>query len=102
MTSEKRWVKVQVIADYHHGMSLWKLAQKYRGMATQVEIRQWLGNKVRPKSGEMEHIDESEVAQRKLEVQSHWTPEQASKRWVGRLIQPKVSIHSSASKLLPD
>jgi hypothetical protein len=50
----------------------------------------------------MELISEEEVAARKLEVQAHWTPEQASRRWVGRMIQPPDSIHSSASKLLPD
>ena len=102
LTSEKRWIKVQVIADYFNGMSLWHLARKYMGQASQVEIRQWLGDKVRPKSGEMEVISEEEVAERKLQVQAHWTPEQASRRWVGRMIQPPDSIHSSASKLLPD
>ena len=101
-SGEKKWVRAQVIADYQNGLSLWKVSMKWRGQATQVEIRKWLEGQVRPRSSQLQGPSEDEVEARRLEVQSWWTPEQASKRWVGRLIQPKVSIHSSASKLLPD
>lgn len=87
--------------DYASGMNLWQLGRKYRGVATHQQIRGWLGEDIRVK-GVRSHLSEEEVAQRKLEVQSWWTPEKASRRWVGRLIQRPETLQSSASKLLPD
>jgi hypothetical protein len=101
MTSEQAWLQEQVRKDYASGMNLWQLGHKYKGTATHQQIRAWLGKLVRVK-GIRDNLSEEEVAQRKSEVQSWWTPEQASRRWVGRLITRPETIHSSASKLLPD
>jgi ribosomal protein S2 len=101
LASEKRWIRDQVIADYANGLSVWRVAKKYQGMATQKEVREWLAGTTRRK-GCFQVVGEEEVAQRKLEVQANWTPEQASKRWVGRLLTRPETMHSSASRLLPD
>ena len=87
--------------DYAAGLNLWQLGRKYRGAATSQQIRGWLGEMIRVR-GIRDNLSEDEVALRKLEVQANWTPEQASRRWVGRLIAKKDSMQSCASKLLPD
>jgi hypothetical protein len=101
MTGEQRWIKEQLQRDYLAGMNLWQIGRKYKHQASQKEIRLWLGGLVR-RVGVERVVSEEEVAQRKIEVQASWTPEQASRRWVGRLLQRSETIHSSASKLLPD
>jgi hypothetical protein len=101
MSSESRWIAGQVRMDYAAGLNLWQLGRKYRGVATHQQIRGWLGESIRVK-GIRDNLSEEEVALRKAQVQANWTPEQASRRWVGRLLQRSESIQSSASKLLPD
>lgn len=100
LTREKQWLRDQVRMDYQNGMTLWAVCHKWQNQLTQIEVRQFLEGMIRPVGPTP--VSEEEVVQRRLWVQSQWTPEQASKRWVGRLLARPESIHSSASRLLPD
>lgn len=91
----------QARQEYLKGASLWDLTIKYRGIP-RMRIRSWIEDILRNRRDQAkERLSESEVAQRAAEIRSGWTPEMASKRWVGRYSQTVAETRgSSLSKTL--
>lgn len=90
----------QVREDYMSGMTLWAVQHKWKRVLEKYEVRLILGRMIRPKGGGCKELSDAEVEERKRQVRENWTPEQASKRWVGRFLSNQDQVGKQFSKIL--
>lgn len=89
----------QIRADYLSGMSLAQVQDKWRRW-TRRQVRMCLDGLIRPQARPPVSPSVEEVAQRKFEISSQWSAEQARARWVGRYAARAESLGSCLSKAL--
>jgi hypothetical protein len=88
--------------EYEKGESIWALSIA-NPQVPKKWIRLILDDLVQKRLMEKDlPVNEEEVAQRVLEISSKWTPEEASRRWVGRAWDSRERLQASASRLMPD
>jgi hypothetical protein len=90
----------QVIADYQSGLSLWTVQNRWAAVFNKSEVKRILTGIMRPKGSPKSEPSEEEVALLRDEIKSKWTPEQASRRWVGRYLSRPESLGEGLSREL--
>jgi hypothetical protein len=98
-TAEESLVE-QIQREYREGASLWSLQNRYAQQFTKTQVRTLLEGSLRPKGRAKSVLDESEVVRLRDEIKAKWTPEQASRRWVGRYLSKAESLGEGLSREL--
>lgn len=90
----------QVRQDYESGMSVWAVQNKWAASLLKTEVRLCLEGMIRPKGELATDPSEEEVAREREQIRAKWTPEQASRRWVGRYLSSPEQAGRQFSKIL--
>jgi hypothetical protein len=93
-------LECQVRREYMEGMSVWNLQNKYALQLSRSQIRRMLDGVIRPRGVKKCEPTEEEVARLRDEIKARWTPEQASRRWVGRYLSRPESLGEGLSREL--
>jgi hypothetical protein len=95
-------LRSQIVEDYLSGMSVWRVGEKYHWLRKR-DLRAILGQHVRPKNTQrVTDPSEEELAERRDAVRASWTPEVASRRWVGRYLTQAEDRGACLSRLFRD
>ncbi len=95
-------LKEEVLEAYLSGLSMWGVSQKFPWLKKH-QIREALEGHIRPKNTQrVRDPSPEEIAERSAAVKESWSPEQAGRRWVGRMASQAESRGSCLSDLFRD
>lgn len=97
---EAESLESRIRREYMEGQSVWNLQNKYALQFTRTQVRQLLEGMIRPRGVKNSDPSEEEVARLRDEIKAQWTPEQASRRWVGRYLSRPESLGEGLSREL--
>lgn len=93
-------IRSEVKRDYLSGMTLWAVMHKWKRRLSQQQVREILNGMIRPKGSQAKELSAEEVEERKQSIRNQWTPEQASRRWVGRYLSSQEQMCKQFSHIL--
>ena len=97
---EEESLESRIRREYQEGQSIWTLQNRYALQFTRTQIRQLLEGIIRQRGVKKSDPSEEEVARLRDEIKAKWTPEQASRRWVGRYLSRPESLGEGLSREL--